>query len=84
VAFNAPACPKYQLLAPILGSDDIAAALASLVVRTAVPSRLREAGVDRRSIPVMAGIAAGDERHLSANPRPLTRSDLEIIFERAW
>lgn len=84
VAYNAPACPKYGRLAPILGSDDVAAALADLVVRTGVPARLREAGVERRSIPAMAEIAACDERHLSANPRPLTRSDLETIFERAW
>jgi alcohol dehydrogenase class IV len=83
VAFNAPACPKYRLLAPLLGPD-VAGALAEVVGRTGIPTRLRETGVERASIPRMAEIAAGDERHLSANPRPLTRRDLELIFERAW
>jgi alcohol dehydrogenase len=84
VAFNASACAKYRLLAPLLGREDVPAALTDLVVRSGVPSRLREAGVDRSSLSSMAEIAADDERHLAANPRPLTRGDLEEIFERAW
>ncbi|MDY7091393.1 MAG: iron-containing alcohol dehydrogenase [Acidobacteriota bacterium] len=85
VAFNRPAAAdKVARLQSIFDTDDLPAALRRLAQQAGVPTRLRDAGVERNSIPRMAAIAADDQRHLAANPRPMDAGDLERVFIEAW
>lgn len=85
MAFNRSAvAAKYTRLEEIFETDDLPAALVRLNERTGIPTRLRDAGIPRDSIPKMAALAAGDRRHLDANPRPMDVQDLESVFESAW
>jgi alcohol dehydrogenase len=82
-AFNESASAAYGQLRPLFG-EDVAAGLSAFIAGLGVPTRLRDAGVARDSLRRMAEIAAKDERHLAANPRPVTAADLERLFEQAW
>jgi alcohol dehydrogenase class IV len=84
IAFNAETCAKYEQLYPVFGTPTIGATLGEIVQRIGLPTRLRDVGVERKSIHRLATIAAKDERHLSANPRAMTIAELESIFEKAW
>lgn len=84
VAFNEETCIKYAQIHTIFATSDLPATLRDLVQTVGLPTRLRDAGVERKAIPRLAAIAIADRRHLDANPRPVTVADLEIIFERAW
>jgi alcohol dehydrogenase len=84
VAFNAASCGKYRPVASLFGGEDLPGALRGLLRSVGLPTRLRALGVSCDSIPRLAEIASRDERHLSANPRPVSRGDLEGIFERSW
>lgn len=83
VAFNEP-CNRYGPVRALFETDDLPAALSEFVVSCGVLPRLRDAGVARESLPAMAAIAATDERHLSANPLPMSVSDLEAVFQKSW
>lgn len=71
-------------LAEIFETEDVPEALRRLAHRAGAPTRLRDAGVERESIPRMAALAAVDQRHLAANPRPMDVRDLAAVFEAAW
>jgi alcohol dehydrogenase class IV len=83
--FNGPSIgPELARLEEIFETDDVPEALRELARGAGAPTRLRDVGVERTSIPRMATIAAGDERHLAANRRPMDTRDLESVFSAAW
>ncbi|MCB1058071.1 MAG: iron-containing alcohol dehydrogenase [Acidobacteria bacterium] len=85
VAFNRPAVEaKTERLREIFEADDLTDALRQLLGRVGAPTRLRDAGVERTSIPRMAAIAARDQRHLAANPRVMDPGELERVFLETW
>lgn len=84
VAFNQPVSPKHRLLEAALHTSDVPEALRRLVARTGLPTRLRDAGVDREALPELAALAATDRRHLDVNPRPVGLADLRELYEQAW
>lgn len=49
-----------------------------------LPVRLREAGVTRESLPMLAEDAMKQTRLLVNNPRPLVYDDAFAIYEKAW
>jgi alcohol dehydrogenase class IV len=70
------------------GAQDLTAGfieeLAALSARLGLPVRLRDVGIPAESIPQMAGDAMIQQRLLVNNPRPVTRSDAQAIYEAAW
>jgi alcohol dehydrogenase len=83
-AFNAETSDRYERLAAALSTASLPDALRDLVAACGVATRLRDHGVARETLPRLAAIAAQDERHLSANPRPMSEPDLATVFERSW
>jgi alcohol dehydrogenase class IV len=55
----------------------------ALVRDAGLPARLRDAGVEEAQLGAIADLALEDACHL-ANPRPVTRADLEAIVRAAW
>lgn len=84
VAFHQQACPKCELLKAALNTTDLPGTIRRLIEQVGLPTRLRDAGVARDALPNFAIIASGDDRHLSANPRPLALNDLQELYEQAW
>ncbi|PGH72155.1 hypothetical protein CN894_11760 [Bacillus thuringiensis] len=84
VAFNEKSCAKYSELRALLGEDDLPAALTHFIKGIGLPIRLREVEIERSSISSLAALAATDERHLSANPCPMSESDLVSLYNLAW
>lgn len=92
--FNAETAPEgYAEIAPCLfpelaGREDIAAAfcdaLAELAARCGLPGRLRDVGIDRGSLQIMASDAMKQTRLLVNNPRKLAQDDVLKIYEAAW
>ena len=94
--FNAEACrDAYAELAtaafPHLAEcpmDERAAAfiheLARLTKEVDVPQRLRDVGVDRSQLAMLADDAMKQTRLLVNNPKPLTLTDAMSIYEAAW
>jgi alcohol dehydrogenase class IV len=91
--FNASACGAlYAELAPdafpnLDGRASAAAfadALAALGARVGLPPRLRDVGIPREAVPMMAEDAMHQTRLLVNNPRPLARDDARAIYEAAW
>jgi alcohol dehydrogenase class IV len=70
------------------GAQDLTAGfieeLAALSARLGLPVRLRDVGIPAEAIPQMAGDAMIQQRLLVNNPRPVTRSDAQAIYEAAW
>lgn len=97
IAFNAPAAaPLYAELAPlIIGPDlrpgdadslteQLVAALAELSPRCGLPSRLRDAGVPRDKLELLASDAMLQQRLLINNPREVTEADALAIYNQAY
>jgi alcohol dehydrogenase class IV len=92
--FNAETAPEgYAEIAPILfphlaGVDDRAAAfcdaLADLAARCGLPARLRDVGIGRDALPMMAADAMKQTRLLVNNPRGMAEADARRIYEAAW
>jgi alcohol dehydrogenase class IV len=94
--FNAPAAEHlyaeiavdaFPELAKI-GTQARAAAFADRLHRLAeecgLPMRLRDNGVTRESLPMLAEDAMKQTRLLVNNPRPLNYDDALMIYEKAW
>jgi alcohol dehydrogenase class IV len=91
--FNASACEKaYAELAPhafpelegaATGSVFVEA-LASLCTKVGLQPRLRDVGIPKDAVPMMAEDAMKQTRLLVNNPRPLTLDDAREIYEAAW
>jgi alcohol dehydrogenase class IV len=91
--FNASACEQsYTELAPYTfpelegratGSAFVEA-LASLCTKVGLQPRLRDVGIPKGAVPMMAEDAMKQTRLLVNNPRPLTLEDARAIYEAAW
>ncbi|MCM2474162.1 iron-containing alcohol dehydrogenase [Rhizobium sp. CG5] len=94
--FNAPACSAaYAELAPCLfahlgGSTPeqrltgFIDGLSALPGRLNLPQRLRDVGIPRDKLSLLADDAMEQTRLLVNNPRPVSRADALAIYEAAW
>lgn len=92
--FNIETAPKsYDKIAPILFPDlagagdmgsDFCDALSALSARCGLPTRLRDVGIDRDCLHVLAADALKQTRLLMNNPRKLVETDALRIYEAAW
>jgi alcohol dehydrogenase class IV len=91
--FNAGACEEaYAELAPYAFPElersataiAFVEALASLCMKLGLPPRLRDVGIPREAVPMMAEDAMKQTRLLVNNPRPLTVDDARAIYDAAW
>jgi alcohol dehydrogenase class IV len=85
VRFNAEAVPDdVARIGDALGRpDDAAGAIADLVTRLGLPSRLSEAGVGQDDLDAVVRLSQGN-RNVSANPRPVTEDDVRAILMAAF
>jgi alcohol dehydrogenase class IV len=77
----------FPELADVPSSDRAAAfcdALAGLSAACDLPQRLRDVGIGKDSLPMMARDAMNQTRLLVNNPRPVTEADALAIYEAAW
>ncbi|OBZ95586.1 alcohol dehydrogenase [Pararhizobium polonicum] len=72
-----PACREERLLAFIEG-------LAMLPLRLNLPTRLRDVGIPRGDLSLLAASAMEQTRLLVNNPRAMSQSDVTEIYEAAW
>jgi alcohol dehydrogenase class IV len=97
IAFNRPIADRpYSQLAEALfpegerfrdasdGADAFVAALRSLVADMPYPQRLRDVGVGRDDLPMLARDAMNVQRLLVNNPRDVTYDDALAIYESAY
>ncbi|WP_262272001.1 iron-containing alcohol dehydrogenase [Microvirga yunnanensis] len=91
--FNASACETaYAELAPHAFPDlegratgsAFVEGLAALCARVGLPPRLRDVGIPREALPMMADDAMKQTRLLVNNPRPVALEDARAIYEAAW
>lgn len=59
-------------------------AMARLSAATSLPQRLREVGVTRGDLPMLAAEAMKHQRLLVNNPRPITQADALHLYEAAF
>lgn len=93
IRFNAREVPQlYGELAQAVGigrADDpeigniLADYVTRLVSMSGLPIRLEDAGISREQFPIMA-VEAGKQWTGTFNPRPVTSSEFEEIYECAW
>ena len=97
IEFNAPAAaPLYAELAPlIIGralvpgdaeslTEQLVSALGDLSPRCGLPSRLRDAGVPKDALEMLAKDAMLQQRLLVNNPREVTEADALAIYNLAY
>jgi alcohol dehydrogenase class IV len=91
--FNAPACGALycelagSLFPDLAHIDDpfpLIEALEALSRDIGLAPRLRDAGVPRDALDLLADDAMKQTRLLVNNPRPLTRADAHAIYDAAW
>jgi alcohol dehydrogenase class IV len=94
--FNAPAAADaYCALAPLVipdlagasgvpGAEAFAAGLAGLSREIGLPERLRDVGIPRDAVPMLAADAMKQTRLLVNNPREVALDDARTIYEAAW
>ncbi|MEO1817118.1 iron-containing alcohol dehydrogenase [Pseudomonas sp.] len=97
VEFNAPAAaPLYAELAPLIVgrglvpgdadslTEQLVRALSELSPRCGLPSRLRDAGVPKDKLEMLAKDAMLQQRLLVNNPREVTEADALAIYNLAY
>ncbi|UJJ30063.1 iron-containing alcohol dehydrogenase [Halopseudomonas maritima] len=97
IEFNAPAAaPLYAELAPLIVGPDLVPgdadslteqlvrALGDLSPRCGLPSRLRDAGVPKDALEMLAKDAMLQQRLLANNPREVTEADALAIYNLAY
>jgi len=93
--FNAQAAaPLYAELADVIvpgvtGSDEskthaLIERLEQMIAATAIPTRLREVGIERDGLERMASDAMLQTRLLVNNPRPVSEADALAIYTAAF
>ena len=94
--FNLPACevqyqelavaafPQLAVQAPDNRAEAFIEQLTVLSNRCGLPQRLRDVGVERSAIPVLAADAIKQTRLLVNNPRRLQEADVLAIYQAAW
>ena len=58
--------------------------MAGLCARSGLPTRLRDCGIERAGLALLAREAMGQQRLLQNNPRPLLEADALAIYEAAF
>ena len=71
-------------LSPRAAAERAVESIRQLGIDVEVPQRMREVGVPREAIPGMAAAAVQITRLMNNNPRRLSQSDVERIYETAW
>lgn len=97
IEFNAPAAaPLYAELAPLIVgralvpgdaeslTEQLVRALGELSPRCGLPSRLRDAGVPKDALEMLAKDAMLQQRLLVNNPREVTEADALAIYKLAY
>ena len=97
IEFNAPAAaPLYAELAPLIVgralvpgdaeslTEQLVSALGDLSPRCGLPSRLRDAGVPKDALEMLAKDAMLQQRLLVNNPREVTEADALAIYNLAY
>jgi maleylacetate reductase len=84
MAFNRDAMPDaLAAIGRAIGApDDPVAAVAALVARLGLPTRLSDCGVTDDDLDAVARLASG-HRGIAANPRPVDEADARAILEAA-
>lgn len=85
--FNADAAPeKFAELARVSGAgtnaNDFVPWLTALKAQIGIPARLGEVGVKPEHLPPLVAVAIKDTCH-QTNPRPVTESDFQQLFQSA-
>ena len=84
MAFNADAVPgALDRLARALDVDDATAAVASLVERLGLPTRLSDVGVTDDDLDAVARLSQSSG-NVRANPRPVSEDDARAILESVF
>ena len=96
LSFNAVTCPQpYAEIAPLVFPEiqgmasqeaavEFAEKLAALSARCGLPQRLRDVGIEREALPMLARDAMKQTRLLVNNPREVSEVDALAIYEMAW
>jgi len=89
LAFNAETAPEpYEDLARLMGQGETAASfidwLISIADAVGIERRLRDMGIGRSDIPMLAEDAMLQTRLLVNNPRDVSEEDALHIYEAAW
>lgn len=78
------AFPELEGLGTQEAASAFAEALADLSRRCGLQQRLREVGIAREALPMLAKDAMNQTRLLVNNPREMTEADALAIYEAAW
>ena len=78
------AFPDLAGLSPQAAATAFAEAMADLSKRCGLQQRLRDLGIKRRALPMLAGDAMKQTRLLVNNPRTVTQADALAIYEAVW
>lgn len=94
IRFNGQHAPEYQQILSIVApqhfisegnsAEALAAYFSQLQQRLGLPMRLREVGVTRDALPLLAHDAMQQQRLLVNNPRVLNEADALAIYEACW
>jgi alcohol dehydrogenase len=78
------ASPAQAERAPAGAAEALVAHVAVLIAGMGLPTRLREAGVQREDLPRLASLAL-QSRAVQSNPKPASTAEQVLgIFETAW
>ena len=78
------AFPDLAGLGPQAAATAFAEAMADLSKRCGLQQRLRDLGIKRGALPMLAGDAMNQTRLLVNNPRTVTQADALAIYEAVW
>ncbi|MDB2422422.1 iron-containing alcohol dehydrogenase [Paracoccaceae bacterium] len=78
------AFPDLAGLSPQAAATAFAEAMADLSKRCGLQQRLRDLGIKRGALPMLAGDAMNQTRLLVNNPRTVTHADALAIYEAVW
>ena len=78
------AFPDLAGLSPQAAATAFAEAMADLSKRCGLQQRLRDVGIKRGALPMLAGDAMNQTRLLVNNPRTVTQADALAIYEAVW
>jgi len=85
IRFNAPVVgQRYEVIAEAMGGHDVIAAIAELSQTVGTDRKMRDFGVEKSDLAVMAKAAMEVQRLLKNNPREVTEPDALAIYEAAW
>ncbi len=85
IRYNSPAVPEaVRRIGVAIGApDDPANAVAELVTRLGLPSRLSDAGVAEDDLDAVARLSQSNGS-VAANPRPVSESEARELLAQAW